>query len=269
MRTLRASIMKFIGLLAVLLPPLSMADSPFAGTWVVQPELTTFGEDHPLELMIERGTYRRSDCAGPLEVPADGSDRPVKDQPLFDTLSVRLVDRRRVDIVQKLADKVTWKGVYTVSKDQHSMTLDFDDERAASPVTGTIQYSRTGEPLSAAHALSGTWNPQKLIHLSAAGATLTIEEAGQGLAVNWADGRRVVSPLDAKYYPLAGYLPGAQVSILHPRPDTLAINREQGIFPVEVSRVVLSDDGQTLTVKQVEWICRALTTYVYHRKPAP
>ena len=235
----------------------------------MQPELTTFGEDHPLQLMIERGTYKRLDCASPFEVAADGSDQPVKDQPLFDTLSVRLVNSRRVDLVKKLTGKITWKGTYAVSKDQRSMTLEFDDESASLPVTGTLLYARLGNPLSAAHAVSGSWRPEKLTRLSASGATLTIGDQEHGIAMSWGDGRRAESQMDAKYYPLAGYLPGAQVSILHPRLDTLAINREQGINPVEVSRAVISDDGQTLTYKQVDWVCRALTTFVYHKKPVP
>ncbi|MGA2189536.1 MAG: hypothetical protein ABSH33_13470 [Steroidobacteraceae bacterium] len=261
--------MKFFGVLALLLPAWCLAQSPFAGTWTLQPELTTFGEDHPMVLMIERGTYKRSDCAPPFELPADGTDQPVKDEPLFDIMSVRLVDRRRVDVVQKLAGKVTWKGVYTVSKDQRSMTLEFDDERPSTPVTGTILYSRIGNPLSAAHALSGSWRPDQLTKLSASGSSMTIADNEHGFAVSWSDGRTAESHLDAKYYPLNGYLPGAQVSVLHSRPDTLAINREQGIAPVEVSRAVLSDDGQTMTYKQVDWICRALTTYIYHKKSAP
>jgi hypothetical protein len=260
---------KVFAVLFLLLPPLSMADSGFAGTWIMQPEATTFGVDHPLELMIERGTYKRSDCAPPFEVAANGSDQPIKEQPLFDTLSVRLVDPRRVDVVQKMAGKVTWKGVYTVSKDQRSMTLQFDDERASTPVTGTILYSRVGNPLSAAHSVSGSWRPEKLTQLSASALTLTIQDQEHGLAMSWSDGRRVESQLDVKYYPLNGYLSGEQVSILHPRPDTLAINREQGATPVEVSRAVISDDGQTITYKQVEWVCRSLTTYIYQKKAAP
>jgi len=98
---------------------------------------------------------------------------------------------------------------------------------------------------------------------------MRIEAKDHGLAVSWSDGRSADSQLDAKYYPLNGYLPGAQVSILNPRPDTLAINREQGVVAVEVSRAVLSDDGQTLTYKQVDWVCHDLATFIYHKKPAP
>jgi hypothetical protein len=260
--------MKIFVLLALLLPAVTMAGSPFAGTWVMQPELTTFG-DHPMELMIERGGYKRIGCGTPIEVPADGADKAVKDQPLFDTMSVRLVDRRRVDVVQKMAGKVTWKGVYTVSKDPRSMTLEFDEERTSTPVTGTIQYSRVGEPLAAAHSLSGTWNPEKMTRLSASGLTMTIRDEEHGLALSWSDGRSAESHLDADDHPLNGYLPAAQLSVLHPRPDMLAINRKQGIFPVEVSRAFISDDGRTMTYRQIDWICHGLTSYVYQKTAAP
>jgi len=219
-------------------------------------------------LMIERGTFKRSDCAPPVELKADGADQPVKGEPLFDSMSVRVVDRRRVDVAQKLAGKVTWKGVYAVAKDQRSMTLDFDDERPLTPVTGTLFYVRVGDPVTDAHALSGSWQPNKLARVSESGSTLTIRDETPGITMSWSDGREVTSPIDAKYYKLNGYLAGAQASILRPRPETLAINRQQGIFPVEVSRAIVSEDGQTLIFKQEDWVCRTLTTLTYRRKPA-
>ena len=253
---------------ALLTPIVAMADIPMAGTWVMQPESTTFGDIHPLELMIERGGYQRTGCGtAAIEVSADGLDKPVKDQPMFDTLDVKIVNRRRVDIVQKLAGRLVWKGVYTVSKDQTSMVLDYDDERASKAVSGSILYSRQGTVLTGAHALSGVWRPEKLTKLSANATTLTIEENEQGgVAVSWSDGRSAESPLSAQYYQLTGYLSGAQVSILHPRPDMLAMNFEQGIVPVQIARASISQDGQTLTYKQTDWICRDLTTYIYKRQ---
>jgi hypothetical protein len=234
----------------------------------LQPELTTFGSDRPMQLMIEHGMFQRLDCAPPVELKADGADQLVKGEPLFDTMSARVVDRRRVDVAQKLAGRLTWKGMYAVSKDQRSMTLDFDDERPSTPVTGTLLYVRVGDPVTDAHALSGRWQPNKLARVSASGSTLAIRDETPGITMSWSDGREVTSPIDAKYYILKGYLAGAQASILRPRPDTLAINRQQGIFPVEVSRAIVSADGQTLTFQQVDWVCRALTTFTYRRQPA-
>jgi hypothetical protein len=258
--------MKVFVSLALLGPSLCMADTPLAGTWIVKPELTVFGDDHPLELMIDRGAYRRTGCGIPIEISADGTDQPVKSQPLFDTLSVHAVDSRRVGIVEKRVGKIVWKGLYTVSKDQRSMALEFDDERASKAVTGVMHYARQGSPLSGAHALSGSWRPEKLTQLSAGALTMTIQEEDHGLAVTWSDGRSAKSPLDAKYYPLNGYLSGAQISILHPRPDTLAMNREQGAVPVEVARAIVSEDGKTITYTQVDWICHGVASYIYQKQ---
>jgi len=246
---------------------ISVAASPFAGTWTLQPEATTF-EQRPLDLMIERGSFRRSDCAKVVEVAADGAQHPVKDQPLFDSMSVRIRDSRQIDVVQDLGGKQTWKAEYTVAQDRQSMTLAYEDDRTARAVTGVIQFSRLGGIVEQAHALSGTWTAQKLMKISPSAMTLTIEDRTPGIAMTWSDGRSVESKLDASYYPLGGYLEGATVSVLNSRPDLLAINRLQGVVPVEVSRAIVSADGATLSFKQTDWLCRGLTNFVYHRSGA-
>jgi hypothetical protein len=252
----------------LLLPAISLAASPFAGLWVLQPELTTFSL-RTTDLLIERNLYRLSNCGDPLEVPADGSEHAVTGQPLFDTMSVRVVDRRKVEIAQKLAGKPTWKGVYAVSRDQRQMTLQFEDDRPLHPVTGTIEYKRVGDPLPGAHSLSGSWHPQKLTQLSSSALTLRIEDPGKGLGIRWSDGRSVDTNLDARHYPLNGYLAGATLSVLNSRPDMLALNRLQSAIPVEVSRAFLSEDARSLTYMQVDWLCRAETIFTYRKQADP
>ena len=210
--------------------------------------------------------FRRTDCSKPLEVPADGAERAVKEQPLFDAMSVRVIDERTVDMVQKKSDKVVWKGEYRVSKDKRTMTLDFEDDRAQNAVSGQLEYSREGNALAGPHALSGSWRPGKLSRLSGAGLSMTIEPHDNGLQIGWSDGRRVSTKLDAQYYPLEGYLDGAKMSVLHPRPDTLALNRTQEIAPVEISRAVLSADGETIVLKQVDFLCQSWAVFNYRKQ---
>jgi hypothetical protein len=231
----------------------------------MRPELTTFSP-HPVDLLIERNSYRRTDCGDAIEVPTNGADQPISGQPLFDSMSVRLVDRHRVEVTQKFKGKLAWKGNYTVSRDQRQMTLDYEDDGASYPVTGILQYSRVGEPLSGAHSLSGSWRAEKLVHLSPSALTLRIDVLDKGLGLRWSDGRRVESYLDGKYYPLNGYLPGAAVSVLQDRPDMLALNRAQNNAAVEVSRARLSEDSQTLTYVQVDWLCRKTMNFSYRRQ---
>lgn len=265
----RAGIRRSLKLLAgtaCLLPGLAPAAGPFEGTWQMQSGATTFGEEHPLELMLERGEFQRAGCTPAIDVAADGSDQPVRGQPLFDSMAVKIVAPLRVEVTQKLAGKLVWKGSYTVAKDQKSLVFDFDEEHASTPVTGSIEYARIGEPLAGAHAVSGKWQAKKLTQISASGQSMTIVQSAPSLTMSWSDGRSVQSPLDAKYYPVDGYTPGAKASILNSRPDMLAVNRLQGTTPVEVLRVFISVDSESLTVKQVDWLCRNLTTYTYSKK---
>ena len=59
---------KMCAWLVVLLPISCFAETPFAGTWVVQPQATEYSL-RPLSFMIERGTYKRASCAPDVEVP--------------------------------------------------------------------------------------------------------------------------------------------------------------------------------------------------------
>jgi hypothetical protein len=231
----------------------------------MRPELTTF-LPHTMDLLIERNTYRRTDCGDPIEVKADGADQPIDGRPLFDSLSVRLVDMHGVEEIQKVKGKLAWKGTYSVSRDQRQMTLEYEDDRAANPVAGTLQYSRVGEPLSGAHSLSGSWLAEKLLKLSPTGLTLRIEAVEKGLGLRWSDGRRVDSTLDGRSYPLNGYSPGAGVAVLHDRPDMLSLNRAQNNVAVEIVRARLSEDSQTLTYAQVDWLCRKTMNLTYQRQ---
>jgi hypothetical protein len=258
--------MKYLLLsLSLLLPGISPADEPFAGLWVMRPELTTFSE-RALDVLIERNSFRQTDCGDPLEVPTDGMDHPIIGRPLFDSMAVRLVDRRKIEITQKVGGKVAWKGTYTVSRDQRQMTLAYEDDRASNAVSGTIQYSRLGEPLSGAHSVSGRWRAEKLLQLSPSALTLRIQSLDGSLKLQWSDGRSVESKLDPGNYILNGYLPGAGVSVLRSRPDMLALNRTQNSVVVEVSRAYLSEDSQTLRYGQVDWLCRAPVYFNYQRQ---
>lgn len=281
----------FLASFAVLLPMLACADGsadrtwadrPFDGTWIVQPELTTFGMRSPT-FSLERGVFRRSDCkTEPIVVPADGAAHAVRGQPQFDAMSVRVLDPKRVEIVEKIADKLAWKGIYTVSTNGRAMTLDFEDERGAKPVTGVLAYTREGDVLSGAHSASGTWRPEKLTRLSSSGLGITIgmqrkaapqdEELAAGpnfydsFTFAGSDGRGAEGKLDAHDYPLNGYLPGATMALNRLQPNILQFNRAQNGALVEVSRATVSSDGQTMTLSQVDWVCQAKTVFILNKQ---
>jgi hypothetical protein len=248
------------------LPFTCLAETPFPGTWVVQPSLTTFSL-RPLSLLIDSGMYKRSSCVPDPDVPTDGRDHTIAGDPLVESMSVRLLDGSRVEVVENLSGKLVWKGHYAVSKDHKSMTLEYEDHRASNTVSGTVQFAREGDVLANAHLLSGTWMPEKLVALSATGLYMTIRDADNGLTVSAGDGRSYDIKFDRQDYPLAGYLDGATVQVGRRAPQTLQVNRKQHGAYVEMSLATVSDDGRTMQLSQVDWQCQSKITWTLRKQP--
>jgi hypothetical protein len=268
--------MRFWWVPAVLLPSMSWAQ--LAGTWVVQPESTTFQKYTPTTLSLDRGVYRRTDCRGdPIDMPADGAFHEVKKQPFFNSMAVRVLNDHRVAIEQKLADKTTWKGAYVVSKSGAEMTLEFENDLAAKPVTGALRYVREGAAVGGAHPITGTWRLDKLIRLSPSGSSLTftLEQSSSDQHTDdrftflASDGRSAEGKTDVKYYPLQGYLAGATLSVDRLQPEVWKINRNQNGALVELSSAKVSDDGHTMMLRKTDWLCQEMTIFTLRKQTPP
>jgi hypothetical protein len=262
---LRIVALRTLALLSACSPMLCMAETPFSGTWVAQPDLTAYSL-RPLSFMIERGTYKRSSCVPAYPVPTDGKDHDVTGDPLVGSMSVRLLDVNRVEVTQKISGKLTWKGLYVVAQDQKSMTLKYQDQRAVKPVSGTIQFVRDGDVVANAHLLSGAWRPLKLLDLSAGGHDLTLRDTDHGLAIVAGDGTTSDVKLDAQDYPLNGYLPGATVQVGRRGTQTLQVNRRQNGILVEMAVGVVSDDGQTMLLSEIDQQCQSKMTWTLRKQ---
>jgi hypothetical protein len=261
-------VLKWLATSSVFLPVLCFAETPFAGSWVVQPELTEYSL-RSLGFDISRGMFKRTSCVPTQEVPTDGLEHPVAGDPLTESMSVRLVNRNRVDTAQKADGRVTWKGTYVVSNDGGSMQLSFDDRRSAKPVTGTIQFAREAAGAADAHRLSGTWRPEKLLALGGAGFEMTIQDTDNGLTMSASDGRSFDIKFDRQDYPLRGYLSGATVQVGRRAPQTLQVNRRQRGILVEFTIAPVTDDGQTMQWGELDEQCQSKTTWTLHKRNVP
>jgi hypothetical protein len=254
---------------AAAVPSVLWAGTPFAGTWVAEPQKTEFSAK-PLELSIEHGTYKRLSCAVTDEVAADGAVHPLTNDPFYDAMSVHVIDESNVELVQQRKGRTIWRGHYSVASDRRSMTLKFVDDRPARTVTGTIQYEREGEPTAGAHVLSGTWQGKQLLELSPSGGTMTFQDTEHGLIMNASDGRS----FDIKYgggnnEPLQGYLDGARVHVGRRSPNVLQINRTQDGALVEFTLGEVSEDGQQLAFGQMDWPCQSIMTLKFRKQSKP
>src|SRR5579862_3063584 len=89
--------------------------TPFDGTWRV-----LIGQSHfspkPMVTFLSEGWFHCQSCNPRLDVRADGSDQPVVGQ-AYDTVSVREIDAKTVELKFKKAGKVVMVDTHAVSRD--------------------------------------------------------------------------------------------------------------------------------------------------------
>ena len=101
------------GALAMLAAPVvSIGQSNFDGTWKVD-----FNATMPKKVnvwLLRSGIYKCTSCNPTVDVKADGKDQPVKGHP-YDTISVKIVDARTVEEIEKKNGSVVSDEKFTVS----------------------------------------------------------------------------------------------------------------------------------------------------------
>ena len=88
-----------IALLAiVLLPVVAAAQSPFDGTWKQDLSQSKM-HSKPLVYLLQDGMYHCESCPPPFTIKADGQDQKVSGMAWMDTMSVKVVDDTRLELV--------------------------------------------------------------------------------------------------------------------------------------------------------------------------
>ena len=160
------------------------------GTWKTDLATLKF-EQKPDEFSLKDGNYSCATCIPPLTTPADGQFHAVADRPYYDSMSVKAVDDKTVEIHRKKGDAEVSSVTMTVSDDGNTLTNKFHDATTPNnPVDGTGTEKRVGPAPAGAHAISGQWQPEQVPEYSesALSNTYTI------------DGNKVTSTLNGQTY---------------------------------------------------------------------
>jgi hypothetical protein len=129
------------------------AESPFSGTWTLNPAKSTppapksdtavvdvnenrikFNED----IVDDKGAALKLS----YEAKFDGKDYPVTGAPDADSISYARYDAHKLEGTIKKGGKITAKLTAVVSKDGKTTTVDFIDYSQAKPVTSTSVYDK-------------------------------------------------------------------------------------------------------------------------------
>jgi hypothetical protein len=238
-------------LASVLLPLLALAaESPFTGTWKVDPDKIQFPEK-PESWLLQNGRYQCTSCVPGIDIKADGSDQPIPGYKFADTLAVKVVNDRTVEFTNKKGGKVVQKETLTVSADGKTLAGEFTQYREASkdPVTGKQSMTRVAAGAAGSHAISGSWRAGKVEAMSANALTFKLVGKPDGLTTESATGGGYDARFDGKEYPVKGDSTGTVVSLKKLNDRSIEETKKRDGKIVEVNHLTVSSDGKTMTIK--------------------
>lgn len=213
---------------------------PFDGTWIIDSASTRL-PDKPAVFLLANGMF---DPAG-KQVKADGSDQKVPETGYSDTMSVRIVDDRTVEIVSKKAGRTMFTEVDTVSQDSKTLTQVVKDTTEAEAVTIETVSKRLRKGPKGAHILSGTWQAYK-VNRSKNGSIITYRCTADGFSAETPLGEEFDAKFDGNFYPVQDDPAHAMVMLKLLRPDTVEQTAKRDGKIVGVLRLTVAPDGKTI-----------------------
>ena len=247
-------------LILLLLAPAAFGESPFDGTWVLEPPVP----QKPIEYSLVEGVFHSSDWAN-VEVNADGRDHKVVEGDYWDTLNVRVVDTRTVQIIARKDGKTMFTELAQVSPDGSTLTQQIKDSTQAQTVTIETLAHRVEKAPTDAHLISGSWHAYQ-VNRSNNASLITYKCTSEGFSGATPLGEKFAAKFDGKFYPVEDD-PGhtlVAAKLINPTTVELAHKRKDKI--VSVARLSVTPDGKTLHVVFENKDLGTTTPYDFHRQ---
>ena len=227
----------------------AMAQSPFDGTWKGDVNSAKFPEK-PDVYVLKDGTYTCKTCAPPYSVKADGTDQKVAGHPYFDMMSIKVVDDKTIEEIDKKGGKVVATSKTWISADGNTMMFEFSDSSATTgaPVTGKGSETRVAKGPEGSHAISGSWKMAKMDQLSDNGMTITYKTAGDSITMTTPNGQSYTAKLDGTEAPYKGDPGTTSVSVKKMGANAFEETDKRDGKVIAVVRVTVSADGKTMKI---------------------
>ncbi len=250
-----------LGLVLVLLAPAAaIAQSNFNGTWKIDTSKAR-ESTKPYVYLLQNGTYHCTTCVPPENVKADGMDHKVMGSPYSDSMSVKIVNDRSVEVTAKKDGKVVRTSKFTISADGKTGTVEFNDSSATNsdPIVGKAMLKRVSAGPTGSHAVSGSWMLEK-VDQSDNGLTFTIMIHGDEVMMSSPTGQSYTATLGGPDAPYKGDPGTTAVSVRRIGANTIIETDKRAGNPVNIARMTLAADGKTMTIVSTE----AQTGRVFH-----
>jgi hypothetical protein len=226
------------GLLAMLATPAaSIGQRNFSGTWKVD-----FNSAMPKKVnvwLLRNRTFKCTSCNLTVDVKADGKDQPVEGQP-YDTISVKIVDPRNVEEIEKRNGQVVSVEKLTVSNDGNTVTDEFGNWKL---IMSRVEKAPTG-----AHELPGSWQPLRMESMSDKELLVTYKLEGDTLSMSRPSGQSYTVKLNGTDAPYRGDPDISGVAVKRIDKNTIEETAKLNGKVVSVTRTAVGSDGKSMTV---------------------
>lgn len=238
----------FIFFLSLLMPALATAQSAFDGTWKFELTTAQFPKK-PDVYLLQSGIYHCQTCVPAVDVKADGQDQKVSGHPYYDTVSIKVVDDRNIEEIDKKNGKIVTTSKTSLSADGNTLMFEFSDSSNtnAAPVTGKGEETRVAKGPAGSHAVSGSWRMSKMDTLSENGLFVTFKVAGDSLTMTNQTGQSYTAKLDGTEAPYNGDPGTTSVSVKKTGPNTMDETDKRDGKVISIAHMTVSPDGKTMT----------------------
>lgn len=254
-------LIKTLLILLLLGPIASLAQSPFDGTWVLEPPLP----QKPIAYSLAREIFHCSGCIVDIAVKADGADHKVPAADYWDAINIQPLDSHTVEIIAKKAGKPMLTEFDEISPDGDTLTQVATDTTETDPVTIETLYRRLEKAPAGSHLISGTWRAYQA-HRSRNGSIITYKCTAEGFSGETPLGEKFDAKFDGNFYPVANDPGHTVVSAKLLNPNTVELTHKRKDKIVSVSRITADTDGKTLHVVFENKDADTTTTFDFHRQ---
>ena len=236
--------------IALLASAPAIAQNAIDGTWKFNLSDAQFPKK-PDVYLLQNGKYQCKTCVPPIDVKADGQDQPVSGDPYLDSVSIKVVDDRTIEEIDKKNGKTVTTSKTVVSPDSKTAAFEFTDSSNtnADPVTGKGSITRVAKGPTGSHAISGSWVTSKMDTLSDNGLVVTFKVEGDSLKMSNQTGQSYVAKMDGTDAPYKGDPGTTSVSVKNAGKNTIEETDKRDGKVISVARMTVAPGGKTMMLK--------------------
>jgi hypothetical protein len=246
-RSVRSAVFTFISVSLIAFAAIARAQSPFDGTWHVNPASAKL-DQKPFTFYTSQGWHHCVSCTPPYDIAADGQFHAVTGQS-FDEQSVTIVDPHTLVIASRKDGKTISESTFTVSADSKLITVNSTNypSNGAGPQKSTITLKRVGVLRPGVHATSGNWIPLKFTDTEA-DLAFTFKLNGDELTMTDPTGDNYTAKFDGNDYPYKGSFGTDAVFLKKIDAHTIVETDKYKGKIISEQKMTVSPDGRTMSL---------------------